>query len=115
MNVFVGDEDAAGLDHVLASFEVGDEAAGFSDQRDACRHVPGREAALPIGVKAAGRDPREVERGSPQPPQRGDSVLHRVVFAAREFHIAPTGMRQRAGNHRVVEPLAGGHPQPLVA
>jgi hypothetical protein len=58
MNVFAGGNNAAGLDHVIASVEVGDETAGFAHQRDPRRHVPQREATLPIRIKAAGRDPQ---------------------------------------------------------
>src|SRR5438093_1279251 len=38
----------------------------------------------------------------------------RGLRATREFHIAPTWMRKRAGDHRVGEPLARRHTQPLV-
>src|SRR5499426_4543947 len=114
VNVLVAREDASGLDHVLASVEIGDEAAGLTHQRDSRRHVPRREAALPIGIEAAGRHPGKIKRGGPEPPQSGDLLLHRDVLAAREFHVAAAGMRERAGDDRVGEPLARRHPQPLI-
>src|SRR5215472_3356359 len=67
VNVLVAREDAAGFDHILASVEIGDEAAGFAHQRDTRRHVPWREAPFPIAIEAAGRHPREIERGGPEP------------------------------------------------
>src|SRR5262244_268397 len=114
VNVLVAREDAAGLDHIVATVEIGDEAAGFTHQRDSRRHVPRRQPALPIGVEAAGRHPGEIERGGPEPPQSGDPLLHRDVLAAREFHVAAARMRERAGDDRVGEPLARRHPQPLI-
>src|SRR4030088_1796337 len=46
--------DSSGLEHVLAAVEIGDEASGLAHQCDSRRHVPGREAALPVGVEPAG-------------------------------------------------------------
>src|SRR5215467_6668706 len=114
VNVLVARENAAGLDHIVASVEIGDEAAGFAHQRDSRRHVPRRQPALPIGVEAAGRDPGEIERCGAESPQSGDPLLHRDMLAAREFHVAAAGMRERAGDSRVGEPLARRHPQPLI-
>src|SRR5215472_4157491 len=114
VNVLVSREDAAGFDHVVASVKIGDETAGFAHQRDSRRHVPRRQPALPIGIEAAGRHPGEIERGGAEPPQSGDPLLHRDVLAAREFHVAAAGMRERAGDDRVGEPLARRHPQPLI-
>src|SRR5215813_13663542 len=114
VNVLVSREDAAGFDHVVASVKIGDETAGFAHQRDSRRHVPRRQPALPIGIEAAGRHPGEIERGGPEPPQSGDPLLHRDMFVAREFHVAAAGMRERAGDDRVGQPLARRHPQPLI-
>src|SRR5215468_7287050 len=114
VNVLVARENAAGLDHIVASVEIGDEAAGFAYQRNSRRHVPRRQPALPIGVEAAGRHPGEIERGGPEPPQSGDPLLHRDMFVAREFHVAAAGMRERAGDDRVGESLPRRHPQPLI-
>src|SRR5215472_10537280 len=114
VNLLVAREDAAGLDHIVASVEIGDEAAGFAYQRNSRRHVPRRQPALPIGVEAAGRHPGEIERGAAEPPQSGDPLLHRDMLAAREFHVAAAGMRERAGDDRVGQPLARRHPQPLI-
>src|SRR5262249_36325601 len=114
VNILVGREDAARIDHVVAPVEIGNEAACFAHQRDPRRHVPGRKAALPIGVETAGRNPGAADRGSAEPPQSGDPVLHGVVFATREFYIAPTWMGKRAGDHRVGKTLARRHTQPLV-
>src|SRR5262245_1211039 len=110
----VAGEDAAGREHGIAAVEIGDEAAGLAHQGDAGRHVPGREAALPIGIETAGRDPGEVERCGAEPAQTGDPLLHRVVLVAVEHDIAAARMRQGTGDHCVGEPLASRHPQPLV-
>src|SRR5262245_33782150 len=93
VNIVVGRDDAAGRQHGVAAVEVGDEAAGLAHQRDTCGHVPGRKAALPIGVEPAGGDPSEIERGSTEAPQPGDLVLHCAVLVARELHIAAAGVR----------------------
>src|SRR6266852_1127510 len=111
----VAGEDVAGRQHGLAAVEVGDEAAGLAHQRNSRRHVPRRKVALPIGVDAAGGDPGEIERGRPESPQAGDLVLHGIVLAARERDIAAAGVRERAGDDGVGEPLARRDPQaPIV-
>src|SRR6478752_589173 len=114
VDVLVGREDAAGLDHVFAPVEIGDEAAGFPHQRNPAGHIPRGEAALPIGVHAPRRDPGEVERGGSEATQSGDLVLHRDVLVARELHVTTAGVREGAGDHRVPDPSAPRHPQPLI-
>src|SRR6478735_11099511 len=61
VDVLIAHEDAAGFDHVVASDEIGDETAGLAHQRDPPRHIPGREAAFPIGVDPPGGDPSKIE------------------------------------------------------
>ena len=94
--------------------EIADKAAGLAHERDARRHVPGREVALPIGIETAGGDPGEIERGRAEAAQPGDLVLHRAVLTARQLEVAAAGMRQPAGHHGVGKPPARRHPQPLI-
>ena len=60
---FVSGHNVAAVEHRLAAVEVGGEAARLADEEQAGGHVPGRKAALPEAVEAAGRHPGEVERG----------------------------------------------------
>ena len=105
-----GDDVAAG-EHGVAAVEIGDEAAGLAHQDDAGRHVPGREAALPVGVEAAGRDPGEIERGRAEAAQARDLVLHGGRSRGGRARDRRGRVRQPAGDDRVGEPLARGDAQ----
>ena len=73
---FVAGHDAAGDERRLTAREVGRIAAGLAHQRDARRHVPRRQVALPIAIEASGRDPGEIERGGSETAQTGNAILH---------------------------------------
>src|SRR2546426_5048100 len=59
-------DDVAPLPETRAAGKVGQLAAGFFDQEQAGRDVPGRQAEFEEAVEDAGRDHREVEGGGPR-------------------------------------------------
>jgi len=98
MNVFAGGNNAAGLDQVIASVEVGDETAGFAHQRDPRRHVPHSER--PRSQYASKR------------PAATRSARHRKSFAPKLFSSWGQ-LRKRspiAPDYELARPVSRGVP-----
>ena len=62
MQMLIGDENVARLQHALASPEVGDHALCLANQHHSRADVPGFESVLPKRIVTAGRYPGEIER-----------------------------------------------------
>ncbi len=77
MHRFVAAADGAGLEVIRFAVGAADESAGFANQEGPSRNIPGIEAPLPKGVKAAGGDLGEIKGGAANPADIDDPLHHR--------------------------------------
>src|SRR5579875_3263878 len=69
MYSLIAGADRAFRENLLAALGIRDETAGFPDDENARRQVPGLQIAFPAAVIGAGSDEAEIERRGAEPAQ----------------------------------------------
>ena len=76
MQIGIGGDDIAGIEHGVLSGEVGDDGARFLRDEDAGADVPRFQPHFKEGIDAVGGDETQIERGRTETAHIGDFLQY---------------------------------------